>query len=300
MRLRNSFWPATLVLSAGLAWGQVDTSAWPVVRMEVMAMDRKGAMLPVTVDSVTVSEGGRPVKVQAVTAVTEPQSVCLLLDSSGSMYDRMLSVKVAAARMLDALPAADQVCVIDFNRESYLDSDLGRTREQAKKSMDVVKAGGTSSLFDALDAAAAYLRRSGKYSSQAIVALTDGDDNVSKADLAGAVAALYLGGAPAVHVFRLAGLASEDRADRVKGEAAATTLARATGGFAYFPKKRGELEASVEELCRAMANRVTMSYESDAAARDGRERRVSVVLDKAHQKEKAVVAVAEGYYAPSH
>ena len=300
MRLRSRLWLVMMLSGAGSAMGQVDTSAWPVVRMEVLAVDARGGTLAVAADSLVVTENALPVTGLGVAAAKEPQSVCVVVDSSGSMFARMLSVKTAASRLIDALPVGDEVCLVTFSNEAYVDAGLTVDREKAKKGLQYAVASGASSLFDTLDSTAAYLRRNAKFKSRAIVLLSDGDDNLSKKNLAGALAALYQGGAPAVHVFRLSDPAMESHADAMKAEKLATTLAGATGGMVYFPKKRGELEASVDELCRLMGNRVILSYETAAPARDGRERQVSVALDKTHQKQKAAVFAAEGYYAPSH
>ncbi len=76
-------------------------------------------------------------------------------------------------------------------------------------------------------------------------------------------------------------------------------IAKMFGGLAYLPRNQQDMDAAVDRLIQAMETRYILAYRAQDTAKDGRERRVTVDFDKAHQTAKAVVRAPEGYYAPS-
>src|SRR5580658_122924 len=87
---------AVLFLIAGPVNGlaQADVSSWPQVRVQLIALDSNGgSSVAVTKDSLELREDGRVQPIDQVSVATEPQSVCILIDSSGSMYSREDAVR---------------------------------------------------------------------------------------------------------------------------------------------------------------------------------------------------------------
>jgi len=135
--------------------------------------------------------------------------------------------------------------------------------------------------------------------SRAIVLLSDGDDNASKAGLDQMRRALESAGSPVVHLFRIPAGRGSGPEQHSSQEKAAIRIATMGGGLAYYPRNIGDMEASVDNLVDAMKSRYELTYTSTSDSRDGRERRLEIGLDKLHQKQKAIVRAPEGYLAPS-
>jgi Ca-activated chloride channel family protein len=303
MRLRSS---GPLVLgfvfaSATALHGQVDLSAWPQVRMEVVGTDGNGDPLQgLAAEQVLVRENGHPVAVTELKAASQPMSVCLMIDASGSMYDKRNLVKAAADRFLLNLSAQDEVCIADFSNQLFLDTPFTKDHKLLAQGLGYIKNSGGTALYESVLGMTDYMRKNAHNQSRAFVLLTDGADNASAVSDATLLRDLETAGTPVMHIVLLPSPRGDsNRQETAHSEKAALGLARMDGGLVYFPKDPMELEASVDHLGEAMKNRMVVTYSSDNQSKDGRERRVDVELDKAHQRAKAVVRAPQGYYAPS-
>ncbi len=302
MHLRSRTSRKLLIAAFGLGLGatgraQVEVSAWPRVRMNLMVMDGQDApMRGLTAAALTVQEGKSPVNSVTLTLDGEPQSLCLLIDSSGSMYDRLDAVRAAAKRLLESLPAEDEICVADFSVPAYVDQDLTTDRTLDATGLQYIKASGGTALRDAVIAMSAYLRKNGKYKSRAIILVSDGEDNASVADEDKLRTEMLAAGSAVVHLLCV----PSPHKHGCGSEKPALRLTRMGGGLTYFPHDAVETEAAVDHLNAALRARYLLSYEPQDRARSGDLRRVDVSLDKANATKKATVLAPEGYYAPSH
>ena len=283
------------------AWGQADLSGWPRVRIEVLALDARGDLSTgLTPDILSLKEDGKAQMIAEVKPAAEAQSVCLLIDASGSMWAREAAAQYAAARLLRSLPAEDEVCVADFSSKAYLDQDLTLDRKKDEKALGFIKDSGGTALRTALVAISDYLRKKAQNRSRAIILLSDGTDNASPADEAQMKRSMLVDGGVAVHVMCVPAdpaRAAQARSDT--NEKVALRLTNMFGGLTYFPRNTADMNAAVDHLADAMKTRYVLTYEASNSAKDGRERKIEVAFAKALQNQRAVVRAPEGYYAPS-
>jgi Ca-activated chloride channel homolog len=304
MRLRSRCLTVLAVMIPPyLAVAQVDVSAWPQVRMELLAADGNGDVLRgLTADDLTLSENRKPVKVDELRPLSGPMSVCLLIDASGSMYTKRQSVDAAAKRLIADLPPEDEYCVADFSSSAFIDQNLTTDRKLAAKALSYIKNSGGTAFYDALSALGDYMRKSARNPSRTILVLSDGADNASKLDMNGLRREWQQPGMPSLHVIWIPSSKGSDNADSPSEEKheqkAVLTVAKMGGGFVFFPRDAAELTACSDNLIDALKNRYLLTYTSEDPSKDGRERQLDVGLDKAHQKAKDVVRAPEGYYAP--
>src|ERR1022692_5163496 len=107
MHLRNRRVDATrlglaflLMVAAPRAWSQVDTSAWPQVRMEVLAVDQDGVPVPgIKTDGLIARGLRKPLAVTDLEPSGDPQSVCVLIDASDSIGDGLSLVRTKVRRL---------------------------------------------------------------------------------------------------------------------------------------------------------------------------------------------------------
>jgi Ca-activated chloride channel family protein len=301
MRLRSSCLSVLAAIIPPLsAAAQVDVSAWPQVRMELLATDGNGDVLRgLTADDLTLTENKKPVKVDELKPLSEPMSVCLLIDSSGSMYNKRQSVDATAKRLIADLPPEDEYCVVDFSSQAFIDQNLTTDHKLAAKALSYIKASGGTALYDALSSLGDYMRKTARNPSRAILVLSDGADNASKMNLDTLRRDWQQPGTPSVHVLWIPSpKGSDDHGDDRHEQKEVLKVANIGGGLVFFPRDEAELTASSDNLIDALKNRYLLTYTSEDTSKDGRQRQLDVGLDKAHQKAKDVVRAPEGYYAP--
>lgn len=187
----------TLVAAQGPAPATVridrlEPTAWPEVQVLLTVRDPYGVPIPdlqAEHFALTEDETLQPA-VRRVEAFTNPElglAVVLVLDISGSMRGQPLAdLKIAAARLLDALGPQDQVAVIAFADRVNLDDpfpqfDAGREHDlTADKAplyalIEGLPAGGSTPLYDALYKAVRLAGRS-PAGNRLVLVLTDGRD----------------------------------------------------------------------------------------------------------------------------
>lgn len=144
---------------------------------------------------------GTPVQASVQTDGTVARrSVMLLLDESGSMQGEPIQQAVAAARAFrGAVPADVRVGLTVFNDrvQMLLDPTLDRSRLDA--ALLNVRAGGNTTLYDAVLVA---MRRLGRTGPRTIVLLSDGQDTRSRMTLDAAAGAVSASGV-SLHVVQL-------------------------------------------------------------------------------------------------
>jgi Ca-activated chloride channel family protein len=293
---------ALLFAASAAALAQVDVSNWPQVHIELLALSSQGDLISgLAQNDLLLREDGKTQPVVAVKPAAEPQSVCLMLDSSGSMYDRRQGLVDAATRLLKALPPEDEVCVADFSFKLYIDQDLTRDRQSDIKALSYIKSSGATALRSSLVAMADYMHGAAKFPSRAIILLSDGVDDASTIGDEQMKRQMESNGGPVVHVICLPldpGKHQFDTAPRTD-QKAALHLTALFGGLTYFPRDAADLDQSVDHLVDAMKSRYILTWQTQDTARDGRPRRIAIEFDKLHQKTKAVVRAPQEYYAPS-
>ena len=70
-----------------------------------------------------VFEDGKQQRITSFRREDIPVALAIVIDNSGSMRDKRPSVNAAALNLVRASNPQDQVCVINFNNEYYLDQD---------------------------------------------------------------------------------------------------------------------------------------------------------------------------------
>ena len=147
------------------AHGQVDVSQWPKVQLQIFVTGAKDGDVITGLDksAVAVREDGKPQAVLNLESVFEPESICMLVDTSGSMYSRMADIRAAANHLLDALPPGDQICLASFGWHLEMRRHFTEDRAKIAASIQNLNAGGGTSLRDALIGLEDFMRGAAKH-----------------------------------------------------------------------------------------------------------------------------------------
>ena len=240
----------------------------------------------------SVFEDGRP---QAITSFRHediPVAMGIVVDNSGSMREKREKVNAAALNLVRSSNPNDQVFVVNFNDEYYLDQDFTSNINKLKIGLEKIEARGGTALYDAVVASADHLKKSAKLEKKVIFVVTDGEDNASMETLEQAVRRLQVEGGPTVYAIGILG--DEEHPKRAKR--ALEVISERTGGIAFFPKTLDEVDAISRTVAHDIRNQYTIGYKPSTPQTVGGYRTVKVDA-RAHGYGKLTVRTKSGYYA---
>src|SRR5205814_5499724 len=127
----------------------------------------------------SVFEDGKPQKIISFHHVDIPVAMGILIDNSGSMREKRAKVNQAALNLVRSSNPKDQVFLVNFNDEQYLDQDFTNNLLKLKEALDKIDARGGTAMYDAVVASADHLKQNGRLEKKVIFVVTDGEDNAS-------------------------------------------------------------------------------------------------------------------------
>jgi Ca-activated chloride channel family protein len=107
-----------------------------------------------------------------------PVSIALLIDTSGSMVQKLLAVEIALDGLITSLKPCDELMLIAFSKRPYLLQARTTDRDIIIEKIRLLHARGQTSIYDSLDYAMQSLAFS-EYTNRAIILITDGKDDAS-------------------------------------------------------------------------------------------------------------------------
>ena len=132
----------------------------------------------------------------------------------------------------------DEVFIVNFNDEYYLDQDSTSNINKPKQGLEKIEARGGTALYDAVVASADHLKKEAKREKKIILAVTDGDDNESAETLEQAGRRLQGDGGPTVHAIGIL-----EKEEHPKHANVPEIMSERTGGRAFFPNTLDEVDA---------------------------------------------------------
>jgi VWFA-related protein len=241
-----------------------------------------------------VWEDGVPQVINSVQHQDLPVSLGILVDNSGSMRDKRWTVNAAAYHLLRASNPRDEAFVVNFSDRAFLDQGFTTDLVALNRSLARFDSGGTTAMYDAVAAASDELAKHAKLRKQAILIITDGEDNASRLTLDQTIRRVQNLGGPVVYSIGLLFDAKPGESERTRN--ALETLSRATGGVAYFPRSLQELDGIAAELARDIRDQYTVDYNASRSASLGGYRVVHVEA-RAPNHGQLTVRTRRGYYA---
>jgi Ca-activated chloride channel homolog len=238
-----------------------------------------------------VFEDGKPMVITSFHQEDIPVAIGVVIDNSGSMRDKRQKVNQAALNLVRASNPQDELFVVNFNDEYYLDQDFTSNINQLKEGLDHIESRGGTALYDAVVASADHLAKGAHLDRKVLLVVTDGEDNASRDTLEQCVRSLQDLNGPTVYSI---GILGDDR-EAHRAKRALTALAFQTGGVAFFPKDMNEVDNISRQVAHDIRNQYTIGYKPADPNRPGY-RSVRVDAHAAGYK-KLVVRTRSGYYA---
>lgn len=200
-------------------------------------------------------QDGLPVhdaRLKAVNGALDPLVVVLVMDTSKSMTgDALAKSQLAAAGLVAKLYPNDYVCVYRFATEVSEPHVCSTDKESASKAIAQLTAGGNTSLYDVLVEVGK--RHANRADRQAIILLSDGADNNSKATREQALNDIAKTNVPVYAI----GLVNQDLAPAVLAQ-----IAERTGGDYMEAPTPDDLERLFDKLQARFDNQYEVEFQS--------------------------------------
>lgn len=262
------------------------------VTLHATVMDDKHRQVNgLTKKDFTVYENGQVQQIKSFDRRDVPVAVGIIIDNSGSMRDKRPAVNRSAINFVRASNPSDEVCIVNFNDEYYLDQDFTDKIPLLQEALDRIESRGGTALYDAVVASADHLKKNARLEKKVLLVVTDGEDNASRESLEQAIRHLQAENGPTVYTIGILGEEKQRRARR-----ALTAIAEQTGGVSYFPKDISEVEAITQEVAHDIRNQYIIGYAPTTPKEVGGYRTVRVDA-RAPGYKKLMVRTRSGYYA---
>lgn len=295
-----------------------------VTNLPFTAMDKERRFITtLKAEDLRVLEDGVPQQLFTFQRETDrPLAIAFLIDVSFSQETTLPSEKAAARTFIEKVIDShkDQIAIIPFTGLAYLEQPMTRDLLSAYQVLERIEVAvpaylgagrpltgiptgpglpappeeGTTAIWDAVAltstnvlANAQGLRR------RAIILLTDGLNTTGRLSQKEAINRAL--GAEAV-VYAIGIGSSRDGIDR----GVLRDVAQRTGGRAFFPDKKFDLNAAFAEIEKELRTQYLIAYSSTNKKRDGAYRKISIeITNPEMKKEKLEIRHRPGYYAKS-
>ncbi len=269
----------------------VFTSDTNLVVLYASVLDKSGKLitnLPQSAFKVYENGVEQPIKIFRREDV--PVSMGIIIDNSGSMRDKRAKVAAASLALVKASNPDDEVFIVNFNDEAYLDQPFTSNIKKLEEALDRLDSRGGTAMRDAISMSIDYVKEHAKREKKVLVVVTDGNDNTSVVTLEQLVQKAQRS---EVLIYSIGLLSEEEPRDARQAKKALKLLTGNSGGLDYYPKDVTEIDKVTPQIAHEIRSQYVMAYLPTNTAMDGTFRKISVVLNGY----RGTVRTRNGYYA---
>jgi Ca-activated chloride channel homolog len=220
-----------------------------------------------------------------------PVSMGIIIDNSGSMRDKRSKVAAASLALVKASNPDDEVFIVNFNDDAYLDQDFTNDIKKLEEALDKIDARGGTAMRDAISVSIDNLKQKGKRDKKVLLVVTDGNDNTSNISLEQLVRKAQQSD---VLIYSIGLLSEEEPREARQAKRALKEIAVSTGAMDYYPKDLAEVDRITPEIAHEIRNQYMITYLPSNPVLDGKFRKVSVTCKAPGNP---IVRTRNGYYA---
>jgi Ca-activated chloride channel family protein len=270
----------------------VFSSETRLVPLNVTVTDKGGHLVTnLQKSAFQVFENGVSQSIKLFKREDVPVSMGLIVDNSGSMREKRTGVESAALALVKDSNPQDEVFIINFNDEVYLDTDFTSDIQKMEQGLTKIDSRGGTAMRDAIRLSAEHLKEKAKRDKKVILVVTDGNDNASVVSLE---ALTRLAQQNDVLIYAIGLLSEEEKRETKKARRALELLAESTGGQVFYPKDVSEVEKIAHQVAHDIRNQYTIAYTPSNVALDGTFRQIKVAVKAPGNP---VARTRSGYYA---
>jgi Ca-activated chloride channel family protein len=266
--------------------GAVFHSQTDLVVLQVTVVDQRHRFVgDLRLEDFGVYEEGVKQNVMMFGATDVPLDVMVLLDTSDSMTGRIEIAQRAAINLLRLLRVGDRAAVVLFSSNVRVVSELTDDIATLEAAIRGARPAGATALYEALYIAQRELSRVRRNSTelrrQALVVLSDGDDNMSSISFDDVLDETRRGDVTIFTILPTPGLGPPPehlRQQRVNVAFVMRRLAEDTGGRTFTPAAADDLLGVYQDIAEELRQQYWLAYTPASSALNGF-RRVSVRVE---------------------
>ena len=288
------------------------TTSTNLVNVDVMVTDKNGnpiASLGRT--NFKVYDDGVPQAVTNFGTAEAPMTVCLMVEFANNWWPLLYLALEDSYQFLNYMQPKDWVAVIDFDMKPHILQDFTQDRYEVRGALDTLRIPGFSeiNLWDAL--AFTIDRMKDIKGRKAIVVVCTGFDTFSKLtyDQALKIAKASDTAIYPVSILEFLTVRRGDTIDSLQARNALNTIAKYSGGQAYFPRFEGELPSIYQQVAGQLRTQYSLGFIPTNPSKDGRFHKLKIdlvdeqgnalrITDQKGKQVKYRVVSRDGYYAP--
>lgn len=237
-----------------------------------------------------IFEDGKEQKIDFFRAAETPFAAVILLDTSGSMEERMSMARSAAINFLDGLRPDDSAAIYNFDSKVKLVQDFSNSRDILEQIFDL-KADGYTALNDAIYKAAQELEKRPE-KRKAIIVLSDGADNISKHSPEKALK-FALAANITIYTVDMAAISTGGR-ERMQNQSVLKNFAEKSGGIFVATPGGAAMREAFKSIVDELGNQYTLGYQPTNTRKDGKWRAIELRIARPDLN----IRTRKGYNAP--
>jgi len=206
-----------------------------------------------------VFEAGVPQTITSFRREDVPVAMGIVVDNSGSMREKRDRVNQAVLNLIRASNPQDEIFVVNFSQNYYLDQDFTSDVNLLQTALHQVSTKGSTALYDAIVASAVHLMNNPRLDKKVLLVITDGQDNMSQETLEEAARKLQQVNGPTLYAIGLVGNGMRTGMAG-PGREALQTLSDRTGGVAYFPDTLDQVNSITREIAHDVRSQYIVAY----------------------------------------
>jgi len=268
-----------------------------LVLVPVSVMDPKQRLVTgLQAENFQLFEGKKPQEIRHFSSEDVPVSIGIILDTSGSMREKMGRVREAVTQFCAEANPQDEFFMVAFSDQPHLVTDFTTAPEDLEKELLFMQTKGRTALLDAIYMGLHKMKQA-RYTKRALMVISDGGDNHS----------IYMEkevrAAAKESDVMIYAIGTFDRylptPEEMRGPALLSELAEPTGGQAFTLENTVELPAVARHIGRALRTQYVLGYRPEQMPRDGKWHKIQVKLRLPKKLAFLRARAKTGYYAPA-
>lgn len=283
-----------------------------LVNVDVTVLDKNGNPIPqLGKRNFKVYDDGVPQMVTNFATAEAPLTVCMLIEFSNKWWGFLYLALRYSYDFVRVIEPKDWVAVVTFDMKPTILTDFTRERSEVLGALDQLRIPGFSeiNLWDALSFTLD--RMKDIQGRKAILVVCTGFDTFSKLTydqvlkiVKASDTAIY-----PVSILEFVSVRYGDSIETLQARNALNTVAKYSGGQAYFPRFEAEMPGIYQQIAGQLRLQYSLGFVPTNPSRDGKYHKLKVDLvdemgnplkisDQKGKQVKYRIVAREGYYAP--
>jgi len=241
-----------------------------------------------------VLEGKKVQEIRHFSNEDVPVSLGVIVDTSGSMKDKVERVREAVTQFCEMANIEDEFFMITFSDEPHMASDFTNAAQDIEKELLSINPRGRTALLDAIYMGVEKMRQA-RYSKKALLVISDGGDNHSR------YGEREVKSAVKESDVMIYAIGTFDRyvptQEEILGPTLLSNVAQVTGGRAFTLEDPNEMPAVAHRIGTELRTQYVLGYRPEKAPHDGKWHKISVKLKLPGRLSFLRVHAKPGYYA---